>query len=100
VKLLDWGGRGKPSLEADPNPFAKVVLAHLKALETTRRSQYAPGLEVFASYAGLYEGGFDAEDVRPALPADRLAAGITAGAGPPVFGKTWKHLRRDDVCRS
>ena len=33
VKLLDYAGRIE-ELEADPNPFAAVVLAHLKVLET------------------------------------------------------------------
>jgi hypothetical protein len=50
-------------LEADANPFAKVVLAHLKALET--RSD--PGERrawKFRLVRGLYERGFKAEDVR------------------------------------
>jgi hypothetical protein len=33
VKLLDWAGK-EQELEANPNPFALLVLAHLKALET------------------------------------------------------------------
>jgi hypothetical protein len=35
VKLLDYAPKYQ-ELEADPNPFATVVLAHLKALETRR----------------------------------------------------------------
>ena len=35
VKLLDYAPQW-PALEADPNPFATVVLAHLKTLETRR----------------------------------------------------------------
>src|SRR5262249_51092902 len=35
VKLLDYAAQC-PALEADPNPFATVVLAHLKTLETRR----------------------------------------------------------------
>src|SRR5262249_23084933 len=35
VKLLDYAGQW-PALEADPNPFAMVVLAHLKMRETRR----------------------------------------------------------------
>ena len=35
VKLLDYTAKYE-DLEADPNPFAVVVLAHLKALETRR----------------------------------------------------------------
>ncbi len=62
VKLLHYAGR-EVELEADANPFARVVLAHLKALETRRdpagRHQWKLRL-----VRGLYEGGFSADDVR------------------------------------
>ncbi len=50
-------------MEADPNPFAVVVLAHLKALETRRSpaERYAWKVRLVK---GLYERGMDPEDVR------------------------------------
>jgi hypothetical protein len=62
VKLLDYAGR-EAELEADRNPFAKVVLAHLKALET-RRDPGGRRAWKFRLVRGLYEQGFGAEDVR------------------------------------
>jgi hypothetical protein len=62
VKLLAWAGRDA-ELEAASNPFAKVVLAHLKALET-RRDEGARQAWKLRLVRGLYEHGFDAEDVR------------------------------------
>jgi hypothetical protein len=61
-KLLDWTGRAA-ALEADANPFAKVVLAHLAALQT-RRDAPARQAWKFRLVRGLYEGGFSPEDVR------------------------------------
>ena len=62
VKLLDYAGR-EAVLEADTNPFATVVLAHLKALETRQddavRHQWKLRL-----VRGLYDRGFSADDVR------------------------------------
>jgi len=65
VKLLDYANRDA-ELERSKNPFAKVVLAHLKALETkkdpaTRRTWK------FRLVRGLYERGFTSEDVRQLL---------------------------------
>ncbi len=62
VKLLDYAGR-EAELEADSNPFARIVLAHLKALET-RRDPEQRRLWKFRLVRGLYEHGFQAEDVR------------------------------------
>src|SRR5579862_2700529 len=62
VKLLDYVGR-EAELEASPNPFAQVVLAHLKALET-RRDPQQRRLWKFRLVRGLYERGFKNEDVR------------------------------------
>jgi hypothetical protein len=62
VKLLDYAGR-EEELEADRNPFARVVLAHLKALET-RRDPAARRSWKFRLVRGLYEQGLGAEDVR------------------------------------
>jgi hypothetical protein len=62
VKLLDYANR-VDELEASPNPFARVVLAHLKTLETCddpeRRHTWKKRL-----VRGLRERGFSNEDVR------------------------------------
>jgi hypothetical protein len=62
VKLLDYGNR-EAALEMSTNPFAHVVLAHLKALET-RRDPEGWRVWKFRLVRGLYERGFQAEDVR------------------------------------
>jgi hypothetical protein len=62
VKLLDYAGQ-EAELEESRNPFAKVVLAHLKALET-RRDPESRREWKFRLVRGLYERGFRAEDVR------------------------------------
>jgi hypothetical protein len=62
VKLLDYANR-EAELEADSNPFARVVLAHLKALQT-RRDPEGRRAWKFRLVCGLYERGFKAEDVR------------------------------------
>jgi hypothetical protein len=62
VKLLDFAAQ-EAVLEASTNPFAKVVLAHLKARQThgdaTDRHAWKIRL-----VRGLYERGFSAKDVR------------------------------------
>jgi hypothetical protein len=62
VKLLDYAER-EAELEESRNPFAKVVLAHLKALQT-RRDPESRRVWKFRLVRGLYERGFQAEDVR------------------------------------
>jgi hypothetical protein len=62
VKLLDYANR-ETELEADSNPFAHIVLAHLKALET-RRNPEQRRMWKFRLIRGLYERGFQTEDVR------------------------------------
>ncbi len=62
VKLLEYANR-EAELEAESNPFARIVLAHLKALET-RRDPEARRLWKFRLVRGLFERGFKAEDVR------------------------------------
>jgi hypothetical protein len=62
VKLLDYAPKYR-ELEADPNPFAVVVLAHLKALETRRSPADRHAWKV-RLVKGLYERGMDPEDVR------------------------------------
>jgi hypothetical protein len=62
VKLLDYAPHWQ-ALEADPNPFAVVVLAHLKALETRRAPADRQAWKV-RLVRGLYERGLATEDVR------------------------------------
>ncbi len=60
LKLLDYANR-VAELEASKNPFAKVVLAHLKTLETrddpANRRTWKMRL-----VRGLYEQGFGSEE--------------------------------------
>jgi hypothetical protein len=65
VKLLDYAPQGQ-ALEADPNPFALVVLAHLKTLET-RRSPADRQAWKLRLVKGLYERGMEPEDIRQLL---------------------------------
>jgi hypothetical protein len=62
VKLLDFAAH-EAELEASDNPFAKVVLAHLKAREThgNPADRHAWKLRLVR---GLYERGFSVKDVR------------------------------------
>jgi hypothetical protein len=62
VKLLDYAGR-EAELETHSNPFAQVVLAHLKALET-RRDPEARRAWKFRLVRGLYERGLPPKDIR------------------------------------
>jgi hypothetical protein len=62
VKLLDYAAQ-VPALAANPNPFAAVVLAHLKAQET-RTDEDARRVWKVWLVKGLYERGLGAEDVR------------------------------------
>jgi hypothetical protein len=65
IKLLDYAPRYQ-ALEADPNPFAMVVLAHLKTLETRRAPADRKAWKL-RLVKGLYERGMDPEDVRQLL---------------------------------
>jgi hypothetical protein len=62
LKLLDYANR-VAELEGSANPFAKVVLAHLKALET-RQDPAGRRTWKLRLVRGLYERGFSNEDVR------------------------------------
>lgn len=62
AKLLDYAA-DDARLEADPNPFAVVVLAHLKTLETAHDDEARRVSEV-RLVKGLYERGFSAEQIR------------------------------------
>jgi hypothetical protein len=62
IKLLDYAAQW-PALEADPNPFALVVLAHLKTLET-RRSPAERQTWKVRLVKSLFDRGMDPEEVR------------------------------------
>ena len=62
VKLIDDATRYQ-ELETDPNPFALVVLAHLKAAETRRSPEDRRAWKV-RLVKGLYERGMSPEDIR------------------------------------
>src|SRR5262249_37537065 len=62
VKLLDYANQ-EAVLQAHPNPFALVVLAHLKTLQTRGRLDERCGWKV-RLIKGLYERGLSARDVR------------------------------------
>ncbi len=62
AKLLDYGGR-EQELEASPNPFAAVVLAHLKVLQTRRNADERFRWKV-RLVQGLYDRGLSREEVR------------------------------------
>lgn len=62
VKLLDFAAH-EAVLEASDNPFAPVVLAHLKALQTRNDPAERHGWKL-RLVRNLYERGFTAKDVR------------------------------------
>jgi hypothetical protein len=62
VKLLDYAPHWQ-ALEANPNPFALVVLAHLKTLETRQNPADRQAWKV-RLVKGLYDRGWGAEEVR------------------------------------
>lgn len=62
AKLLDFAAK-EAELEASENPFAKIVLAHLKAKETRNDPERRHAWKL-RLVRGLYERGFSAKDVR------------------------------------
>ncbi len=62
VKLLDWAAH-EAALEASVNPFAPVVLAHLKARQT-HGDPAGRHVWKLRLVRGLYERGFSPKDVR------------------------------------
>jgi hypothetical protein len=62
VKLLDYADQAA-RLEQDANPFALLVLAHLKTLETQQDAAQRRTWK-FRLIRGLYERGFTQEQVR------------------------------------
>jgi hypothetical protein len=88
AKVLDYAGH-ETELEADANPFAKVVLAHLKALET-RQDPEGRRAWKFRLVRGLYERGFKAEDVRQLF---RLIDWLME-LPPPLDDRFWEEINR------
>jgi hypothetical protein len=62
IKLLDFRNRWA-ELEASDNPFATVVMAHLKSLETTQDPKDRRSWK-FQLVRALYEKGMDADAIR------------------------------------
>jgi hypothetical protein len=98
VKLLDYQAR-EAVLEGDPNPFAALVLVHLKSLETRRQPAARFAWKV-RLVKGLYERGWSAAQVRQlfrlvdwmmTLP-EEVGAAISGGDYPFRGGK------KDAVC--
>jgi hypothetical protein len=88
VKLLDYAAH-EAMLEASTNPFAKVVLAHLKAQETHRdpASRHAWKIRLVR---GLYERGFSAQDVRELFRVIDWMMELP----PPLDTMFWQELDR------
>jgi hypothetical protein len=61
VKLLDWRDR-MDELESSDNPFATVVMAHLKVHETKRSSQKRKAWK-FNLTKALYEKGYERQQI-------------------------------------
>ncbi|QLE58637.1 hypothetical protein [Nostoc sp. TCL26-01] len=61
IKLVDYGQR-LSELESSCNPFATVVMAHLKAIET-RDNRVERKQQKLVLVRRLYEQGFEREDV-------------------------------------
>jgi Domain of unknown function (DUF4351) len=61
AKLLDWRDR-IDELESSNNPFATVVMAHLKVIETKRDVDQRKAWK-FRLTRGLYEKGYDRQEI-------------------------------------
>jgi hypothetical protein len=61
VKLLDWRDRAE-ELESSDNPFAVVVLAHLKLIETKRNTEQRKAWK-FRLTKMLYERGYERQQI-------------------------------------
>jgi hypothetical protein len=65
VKLLDYAAE-MPALESSSNPFAVVVLAYLRTLETRRDAEARRSWKI-ALVKGLYDRGYERETIRGLL---------------------------------
>jgi hypothetical protein len=87
AKLLDYAA-DEAALEANPNPFAVVVLAHLKTLENAHDDEARRVSEVWL-IKGLYERGFSAEQIRQFYG---IIDGMMA-LPKPLGDLAWKEIR-------
>jgi hypothetical protein len=87
AKLLDYAG-DESALESHANPFAVVVLAHLKTLELSHDDDARRVSEV-RLVKGLYERGFSAEQIRQLY---RLIEGMM-DLPKPLAILAWKEIR-------
>jgi hypothetical protein len=87
AKLLDYSA-DEAALEANRNPFAVVVLAHLKAQQHAHDDEARRVTEV-RLIKGLYERGFSAEQIRQLY---RLIDGMM-GLPKPLAVLAWKEIR-------
>ncbi len=85
VKLLDFAPHWQ-SLEANPNPFATVVLAHLKTLETRQDPVGRQGWKGAAG-EGAVRTRPQCAGRAPAVPVHRLDHGPAAGGTGPLPGR-------------
>lgn len=88
VKLLDWLPR-LPELEADPNPFAAIVAAHLLA-QQTRHDAAGRRANKMRLVRGLYERGLNRRDIEELF---RLIDWLMA-LPPPEDVRFWEELNR------
>jgi hypothetical protein len=79
VKLLDYA-RDEAALERAANPFATVVLAHLKTLQTRQAPEDRRAWKV-RLVKGLYDRGLSAEDVRQLFRFIDWIMDLPAGLG-------------------
>lgn len=87
AKLLDCAA-DEAALEANQNPFAVVVLAHLKTLEYARDVEARRTADV-RLVKGLYKRGFSAEQIRQLY---RLIEGLMALPAPLAI-LAWEEIR-------
>jgi hypothetical protein len=88
VKLLDLAAK-EAELEASENPFSKVVLAHLKALET-RDDPAGRHVWKLRLVRGLYERGFSAKDVRELFRVIDWLMELP----PPLYNEFWEDVEK------
>jgi hypothetical protein len=89
AKLLDYGRRWEV-LEASSNPFATVVMAHLKTLETRHAPADRQSWKV-RLVKGLYDRGLKAEDVVELVRCIDWLMDLP----PALEGLFWQEVYRD-----
>jgi hypothetical protein len=88
VKLLDDAAR-EAELEASADPFAQIVLAHLKALQTRWRDDDRQAWKI-RLVRGLYERGLTADDVRQLFGLIDWLIELPA----PLDGRFWEEVKQ------